>query len=52
MLVYVAGNSGNQAFPEMSGIPVIAQAILGIWFILTSFKFWEKPQHQEFNFKN
>jgi len=30
MLVYVAGNSGNQAFPEMSGIPVIAQAILGI----------------------
>ncbi len=36
---YVAGNSGNQAFPEMPGIPVIAWAILRIQFTLTSFEF-------------
>jgi len=28
--IYVAGNSRNQAFPEMPGIPAIALAILGI----------------------
>jgi len=52
MLIYVAGNSGNQAFLEMPGIPVIAKAILGISFILTSFQFWEKAQHQQINFIN
>ncbi len=30
--IYVAGNSRNQAFPEMPGIPAIALAILGINF--------------------
>jgi len=30
LYVYVTGNSRNQAFPEMPGIPVIVLAILGI----------------------
>jgi len=37
---------------EMPYISVIAKAILGIQFILTCFKFWEKAHHQETNFKN
>jgi hypothetical protein len=32
IFVFVAGNSGNQAFPEMPVIPAIALAILGIIF--------------------
>jgi len=32
LYVYVAGNSGNQAFPEMPDITEIAEAILGIQF--------------------
>jgi len=34
IFVFVAGNSGNQAFPEMPVIPAIALAILGINFFL------------------
>jgi hypothetical protein len=30
--ICVIENSGNQAFPEMLDVPVIAQAILGIRF--------------------
>jgi len=48
--VYVAGNSRNQAFPEIPAIPAIARQFWELNF-LTYFKFWEKAQHHEINFK-
>ena len=54
---YVAGNSGNQAFPEMPRqfrkCLVFLQLPRQFWEFnfLTYFKFWEKAQHQEINFK-